>query len=476
MVSAAPVFSLMDNTESTLSLGRLVNTQPRDLAAVAARLGAQFVASNRSRFDQLSVRAELVHSGTEPRVHLRSSHAVGSVGLVSPTTGRDDLGLVIRPRFSWPSLGSVLSDCGMRVLPQLLPLPQLPYSEREVPRWVLSSVVLARVEALIRTVRPQFRMTESEVPFPKGTVNWERWAVSRLGAAKPLELPCRFPDLDIDRDILGFVHRVLLLQKSSLLSQSSNMTTARTLLAVCDQLLAAVARIPPQSVTSDVVNQWMRRPLAGSAFRDGLTAGLWTMEERGLGGRADLSGLAWRLDMEVVFESWVAAQLARWAGQNGFQFRADRDGETQIPIRWEPPYRGSQKSLRPDFVLRRDGHALIVDAKYKGHWDDLNATAWGNVEADIQEAHRADLLQVLAYASAFDEPHVVCALVYPCREDTWDALSGKGLTVNRATISRGRQEIEIALMAVPFAAKAGDVRRVFDLALLGQPSDVRPLL
>lgn len=476
MLATAPIFSLSDNTESTLSVGRLVNTQPRDFPAVAARLGAQFVASNRSRFDQLSVRAELVHSGFEPRLLLRSSHAVGSVGLISPTTGRDDISLVVRPRFSWPSVGSVLSDCGMRVLPQLLASPQLPYSEREVPRWVLSSVVLARLDALIRTLRPRFRMTDSDLPFPKGTVDWERWATSRVPHARSLELPCRFPDLAVDREILGFVHHVLLLQKASLLTQSSSAAAARALLTICNQLLTAVANAPPRAASGGVVDRWMRQPLAGSALRDGLTAGLWTLDERGLGGRSELSGLAWRLDMEVVFETWVRAQLARWAAQNGYQLRGDQDGETRIPIDWNPPYRGSQRSLRPDFVLTRRGSALIVDAKYKGHWDDINASAWGKVEEDIQEAHRADLLQVLAYASAFDEPKIVCALVYPCRAETWEALAGKGLAVNRANISRGRQEIEIALMAVPFAAKPDDVRRVFDLALLGQPSDLRPLL
>ena len=461
----ATIFELTDSSDVTLPVAALVRVQPRDASAVASRLASQFVGTNSREFAELGVRAELVHTGFEPRVHLRSSHAIGAVALTSPSSGKPDLGLVVRPRFEWPSLGKVLGESGMSVLPRLLPLAQLPYSERRIPRWVLSTVVLARLATLIRTLRPKFRIAEAQLPYPKGAVDWGRWSTVSLANARPLEFLCRFPDLGRDEEIVAFIHHVLLLQRATLQEQKSAGGVVSQLLQLCDQLLVAVANVPALAVGPGVVDRWMRRPLAPNAFRDGLTAALWTIEDRGLAGTAELAGLPWRLDMEVLFEAWIGSHLRRWSAVRGFQFRSDQRGETQVPIQWEPPYRGSQKSLRPDFRLQRAGVTVVFDAKYKGHWDDLNASTWGALEEDIQTAHRADLLQVLAYASTCDDDKVVCALVYPCHRTTWDALTARGQAVNRATVARGQQQVDLVLTAVPLDATETEVTTTLDQSI-----------
>ncbi|MBK6563132.1 hypothetical protein [Candidatus Amarobacter glycogenicus] len=44
---------------------------------------------------------------------------------------------------------------------------------------------------------------------------------------------------------------------------------------------------------------------------------------------------------------------------------------------------------------------LVVDAKYKSHWDEIErAERWTSVDEDLRDAHREDLLQVLAYTTA----------------------------------------------------------------------------
>lgn len=83
---------------------------------------------------------------------VRTSTRVGAIPLRSPATGRTDFGLVVSPRFSWLSIGEALGVAGFRVTPELLPLPKLPQSEKSIPPWVLASVVLARVEALLQSL------------------------------------------------------------------------------------------------------------------------------------------------------------------------------------------------------------------------------------------------------------------------------------------------------------------------------------
>ena len=57
----------------------------------------------------------------------------------------------------------------MRVVPSILPLPNLPTSARKVPQWVLSSVVVTRLEALIASMHRTFAPVEAEPaeePYP----------------------------------------------------------------------------------------------------------------------------------------------------------------------------------------------------------------------------------------------------------------------------------------------------------------------
>lgn len=43
--------------------------------------------------------------------------------------------------------------------------------------------------------------------------------------------------------------------------------------------------------------------------------------------------------------------------------------------------------------------SVVVDAKYKRHWEELQEGRWSSRSDDIREQHRADILQVLAYAN-----------------------------------------------------------------------------
>ena len=86
---------------------------------------------------------------------------------------------------------------------------------------------------------------------------------------------------------------------------------------------------------------------------------------------SDLQGLPWAMSMEQFFEAWVETLMSHVARQIGAIMRSGRERQTIVPLNWDPPYLGSQKSLIPDVVIERDDLTIIVDAKYKEHWDYL---------------------------------------------------------------------------------------------------------
>ena len=153
--------------------------------------------------------------------------------------------------------------------------------------------------------------------------------------------------------------------------------------------------------------------------------------------------------METFFEAWVETLVRELAPRLGGSVRTGRQKQTLSPLTWDPPFVGSQRYLLPDVVLEREGHAIVFDAKYKAHWEDLNIDSWWGMEDEIRNRHREDLLQVLAYSTVFQTPRVTCCLVYPCRRATWESLRDRGRLIHRASVASGSRSVDLALTAVP---------------------------
>ncbi len=343
----------------------------------------------------------------------------------------------------------MLADMGWRVIPSPLGLPLLPRSERKVPPWVLSTIVLFRIEALLNQLARRFELVEEHRSAPRGTVDWSNYAVRQMPRAQFTSVPCRFPDLRDDRALRSAIRFTLQKQFDSLAGQSSAGAFVIQLIDLCNSLIERVRDAPPHPPTALQFDAWLRSPLKSSAFFDGLQAVQWTVDERGLGGLSDLEGLPWRMSMEQFFEAWVEAVLIGVSRRIGGTVRSGRQRQTLTPIEWEPPYVGSQKSLVPDLLLDRGDTAVIIDAKYKEHWEEMQERRWGDLQEELRERHRADLLQVLAYANVTSAPHVIVCLAYPCRQTTWLSLKERGRLFHRAALRAGERRVDLRLTALP---------------------------
>jgi 5-methylcytosine-specific restriction endonuclease McrBC regulatory subunit McrC len=186
-------------------------------------------------------------------------------------------------------------------------------------------------------------------------------------------------------------------------------------------------------------------------FIDGLQAIEWTVQERGLAGLSDLEGIPWSMPMDQFFEAWVETAFRIVAQRTGGQLRVGRKRETTHAIHWEPSYLGSQKSLVPDIWLEWESTTLIVDAKYKRHWEEMQRSSWSTLEEQLRDQHRNDLLQVLAYANLARTPRVVACLTYPCSSESWNSLRERGRLIHKAQLTVGSRSIHLWLTAVPMA-------------------------
>jgi hypothetical protein len=425
-----------------------------DPQSQAARLADQFISQNRPLLELLSVSIRRDYDGTDVRLLIESNSAVGAIPLVSPSTAKPDYGLVVQPRFPWPGIGPMLAEMGWLVSPTPLRLPLLKRSERRVPPWVLSFMVLARLKALLDRLERRFEFTEQERLAPKGTVLWQQYAVRNLPRGEFLAVPCTFPDLRDDRHLKGAIRFTIERQLQSLETQREQGAFVHRLIALAESLLFKVRAVPACRPSLRDIDAWLRRPLRSDVFLDGLQAIDWTVEERGLAGLSDLEGIPWTMPMELFFEAWVETVLRAVAIRTGGRLRVGRKRETVSPLAWEPPYLGSQRSLVPDLVFELEGCTLIVDAKYKRHWEELQQGRWASREDVLREEHRQDLLQILAYANLAEAALTICCLVYPCSSATWESLCQRRRLFHKAVMLIRSRRILVWLTAVPMCAAA----------------------
>ncbi len=459
-------FEAEDNSQLKLPAAFLIKgAMPRDPQSQSARLAQQFLRQNRGILRDFSVEGSVDYDGSSVNIKMRTGGQVGALPLLSPTSGRPDYGLVVKPRFGWQGIGPMLGAMGWKILPEPLPLPLLPRSDRKIPPWVLSSTILLRLQKLLEQLERRFEYTEADLSAPRGQVKWTEYASVKLPRADFLSVPCRFPDLRDDRELRAAIHFTLRKQLAGLQSQRTAGVVVLQLLKLCQELLEKVRDVPPIQPSPKTLRSWLRGNLGTAVFSDGIQALEWTIDDRGLAGPGDLQGLPWVLPMDLFFEAWAETVVRRLASRIGGVIKTGRQRETVTPLGWSPPYLGSQRYLLPDIILEREQETIIFDAKYKHHWEELSRVGWPGLPKELQERHRSDLLQVLAYSTISTSKRIVCCLVYPCRSQTWHSLLQRRRSFHKASVCAGTRQVDLILTAVPMGLNPEEICPVLELAL-----------
>jgi len=448
-LDSSPCIRCKDNSAVWQDPGFAVQTRDTRDRSATARFASHLIELNARTLDAYDVQVDLQYDGRSMALRVQAGNTIGAMPLRSPATGRFDYGMVIEPRFQWPGLGRMLGSMGWRVVPELVSLPQLPRSARHIPGWVLATVILRRMEGLLDLIERRFEMADEYLTTPRGQIDWATYVNRQLPRLACLRVPCRFPDLQDDRDLKAAVHFVLRQQLSSIEAQRSSGAVVLRLITYCQDLMTRVQHVSPRQPSPLMLSAWMRGKMKQPEFSAAMEAIEWVMDERGLAGLSDLRGLPWRMSMPEFYEAWVETIAYRVVRHTGGIVRVGRKNETVVPISWERPYRGGQKSLRPDLVIERGEESIVIDAKFKRHWHELTVGNWRNVEDDIRAAHREDLLQVLAYSTLFSSLRVTACLVYPCWLSTWEKLRQRGELHQNASVYAGARAIRLLLTAVP---------------------------
>jgi 5-methylcytosine-specific restriction endonuclease McrBC regulatory subunit McrC len=452
--------TLNDNSScvvSAVDFFHLSKLDRRQRLPTAARLADRLIRRNAAILSAAQIECVPEFKSDDVFIRLQARNTIGAIPLVSPTTGKADYGVIVKPRFPWDGIGAMLGQMGWRVAPTPLKFDTFKGSERSIPPWVLSSMILLRISNLLKSLGRRFEVIAENLTAPRGQVRWNEYASRSLPTGQFLSVPCTFPDLRRDRHLLGTIRYCLERVIEGLQSQVEHGAFVNRLIDLAQQLLFDVRDVPIFIPRPTQMEAWLRKPLKTESYVDGMQALLWTIEKRGLAGASKLEGIPWVMEMEAFFEAWIETLFHSIARTTGGIMKVGRLRQTTRPIAWDPPYLGSQKSLMPDIWLQWGSTTLVVDAKYKRHFEELQMRSWGSIEAEWKEQHRNDLLQVLAYANLAESRTIVSCLAYPCTPATWTYLKEAGRLFHKAEITVGPRALHLWLTAAPMKATLDEV-------------------
>lgn len=413
-----------------------------------------FLRMNEAALSQLEIKTEVGSSDAGIRLRLVPGGRAGAIPLRSAQTGHVVGGLVVEPRFGWTGVGNVLSQTGWAASPEFLEGPLVPGSGREVPPWVLAGPVLARLAELLEALRPGYYLREETLRQPRGRILWPRYITESLTTGRWANLPCRYPELATDPLIRRIARWGLERIRLDLVAVGGRDSVARLLITLAEDLLHRVRDVSPLAPRRNELERLGASDrLLGTALRRGLEALGWVADERGLGGGREMDGLAWTLPLHELWEHYVESLVRREAALVGGNVRVGRRRETVFPIEWSDPSHRSLGHLVPDIVVLNAGSVHIVDAKYKAHLAELDEHGWQRFTEDAREAHRADIHQVLAYASLFSADDVRASLIYPLRRGTFEALAARGRDRSVAHLLHGARRVRLELRGIPFGTE-----------------------
>ncbi len=146
---------------------------------------------------------------------------------------------------------------------------------------------------------------------------------------------------------------------------------------------------------------------------------------------------AFAVDAKTLFEILVVHVASEWAALNGFTVLRGRDDSSRVPIL---PIgerdRVMLQSLKPDVVLLSEHTAIVIDAKYKRHYDELSGPPAAVRSKEWYEEYRHDVHQILSYGVTYRRERTILLLTHPALRDTHQSSDG-GLQLWRLGGAKG---------------------------------------
>ena len=127
------------------------------------------------------------------------------------------------------------------------------------------------------------------------------------------------------------------------------------------------------------------------------------------------SGCAYSIKTEKLFEEFTMYLSESFAKRKGFKFFKDTDDSSRIGlIKIEESDNFKMlNSLRPDIIINSKDLLIVIDSKYKRHFDLASHYYKNNNDFDWEEDMRHDLHQAISYTIFSEKKNKLVLLTHP---------------------------------------------------------------
>jgi 5-methylcytosine-specific restriction endonuclease McrBC regulatory subunit McrC len=411
-----------------------------------------FINVNYRSFDALDITPSICFDNETISIQLRTNGVIGAAPLFSIETRKIIGGIIVEPKFGWNDIGPLLSAIGWSASPNLLDFPMIPGSAKEIPPWVLAGPMIERLSILLHNLNRGFDFIKEIRDTPRGKIDWQDYVSHSIPVGKFNKIPCVFPDLNENNILRAFIKWGLERIKFSILQANANDITSISILTRIESMLNLLKDVQARTPSKNALDSMLKNNrISTDSFILGIQALTWIREEKGLAGQREPDGLAWNMRMSDLFERWVESIARTWASKFGGIISTSRQDSSRVSIHWSNPGLKSLSNLSPDVVIETPDTVYIIDAKYKKLYEELDDQKWRELSKELQEDHRHDLHQVLAYASLYNKPRIVSILAYPLTDETYTDLTRRSRLLNRASISIENKILEFGILGLPLS-------------------------
>ena len=390
-----------------------------------------FIRLNSVSLNFLGVTPLVSGSYNDLEISFRSENYIGAIPLKSPVSGKPFADLIIYPRYLKDSKENaneyveIIYLLNKEIEPDYLDSIDLLTRNHVRPPLYYECVKFIDLFFLsLKRHWVKFDSKEEKFNYPKGIVNWDKYAENEWDPAKRLDFPCKINWLNQFHNEVNELLFVYALSKEIIFDRNTPLrmkAQVKKKLSIIDKILSTQE---PKEIKKIIIHN----SDPGLIKQTKKQANIILQNE-------NTSNKGWRVDFSEIFEKYVQYLFTQVSTKVGWVTKSNSKFEN---VSKTTPLWGL-KYFEPDLLFFKGYNCITIDAKYKSHFLNLDSKS-----EYLKNEHRSDLHQITAYCAFQSSEHKLGFLCYPA-----NSINSKRLDY-KSSISPN--DVVIYLLGIPITS------------------------
>lgn len=342
--------------------------------------------------------------------NLCSNSIAGMIPLEYAIDTGEKANLIVEPMLNWQTLSefaSITQDRDWLTLNENWPVSKA----LDIELWYFSKPFLDEALSVLKRPAKGFKTVTTSNSFPKGNTDWVNYSIQKYPYHN-IEFNNKYSlsTFDVLPHSL-IIWGVEAIKKSinnyQIVPESIKDALSRIGIILGTNILPVIpsnkilAQLPKTGAWAGYINLYKEiEHLA-------ILAGVLKKEKT--------LGCAYSIKTEKLFEEFTMYLCESFAKSKGFKFFKDTDDSSRIGlIKYEDSSNFKMlNSLRPDVIISSNDLLIVIDSKYKRHFDLASNNYKNSSEFDWEEDMRHDLHQAISYTIFSEKKNKLVLLTHP---------------------------------------------------------------